>query len=749
MEEFILKSDNPDIKRLKKREALWTQGNGYLGVRASFEEGYVNEHRTTLINGVFNCPADEVTELAVLPDAVNFEIEINGERFTMLSGTCENYLAELNMETGEFKRTLGWTSPQGDRVRLSLSRFVSDVKHHIIAQKISLQAISRDMKIKVLSGVNGKITNSGAQHFTNPQKRAYKDKTRGLFAKTIQSEVGVAVHYALSCNLQNESKTVIDRRSIYTEMMVNLQKGETVLYEKISSYASSRDFEYLGKDTVLDEQVIDDGIKYLSEAAKLGYDKLFEESTASFQKFWSNAAIHIEAEEPFYDQAIQFAQYHLYIMANRQDNRLGIGAKALSGEIYRGHSFWDTELFILPYFIFTNPRIARNLLEYRYQLLGSALEKAKEAGFEGAMYPWETAWLDDGEVALQYGDLDLVTGAARHYLMSETEIHVTSAIAYGVWQYYHATGDEDFMQKYGNEMVVLTAYFWTSRVEEKNGRYEICGVIGPDEYKENVDNNAYTNYMAWHNLRFAQQILKNCSDELRERINNLYDIKVVKARIDEVAEKIYLPKAEADGIICQYDNCKKLKKIDITPYKNSKKVNTIFEHFGLSEILKMQVYKQADLVMLFYLMRDLFTKEEMIRNFEYYEKRTLHDSSLSMCIHALVAARLGNKETADDMFFKGCCVDLGENTNNSDDGIHAASIGGIWLMLVFGYAGLELKESGLYLSPILPDGWRKYSFSLSYKGALFFVEVSEEGCSINKLYGNSDKIFINGKKVVF
>ncbi len=743
MNQKILTIDNPGLKRLRKRESIWTQGNGYMGVRASFEEGYSGEYRATLVNGVFDPGCEEVTEIVTLPDTTNFEIEINGERFTMISGKMEDFSAQLNMENGEFTRSLLWTNSLGDKVKLSFRRFVSDARAHIMAEQITVTPLSGDVTINLVTGINGKVTNTGVQHFDNPQKRVYPDGVRELYAQTLVSKVRFAVHYLLSCNLESESKTVIDRRSVYTDMTVSAKKDEAVVFEKIVSFNHSRDLAY-APDYGTADQVKEDGMGYVREAAALGYDKLFEENVASWKKFWEENPVEIQSENTFLNQAVQFAQYHLHIMVSHTDNRLGIGAKALSGEIYKGHSFWDTEIFLLPYYIFTDPKTARRLLEYRYQVLGVAKKEAKRYNFIGAKYCWENAWLDDGESALQQGDLDLVTGKARQFYFSETEIHVTAAIIYGIWEYYAATGDDDFMEKYGNEMIIETALYWTSRAELRNGRYEFIDVIGPDEYKEHVNNNAYTNYMAWHNVKMAQKVLQDCPKALYEKLSQEYDMEDVKHRINDFVEKIYLPKAEEDGIINQFDGCKDLKPIDLSPYKNKERVNLIFEAFGHADVLKMQAYKQGDTVMLFYMLRDLFTEEEIRKNFMYYEERTLHDSSLSMCIHALIAAQLGMDEMAESMFYKACCVDLGENTNNSNDGIHSASVGGIWMMLVHGYGGLQVHEDGISLAPTLPKGWSGYTFPLHFMGTKFSVTVDKDGYQLNRLSGDAITIKVNG-----
>ena len=745
MENWILKSDRFNIKGNKKRESLWTQGNGYMGIRAVFEERYVGDKRTTLINGIFNAPVDETPEIVALPDATGCEIEINGESFSMLYGRCENYNACLDMKSGEFKRSLKWTSPRGDSVLLEFSRFVSDTKKHIFAQRIAITPLSGDVEIKMVTGIDGKVTNSGVQHCSDPRKSVYKDEIVGLYTRTVQSGVEIAVHYGLKYSNKKNSWVDTDRRGIYTHLVFNAQQGNRICVEKFISYTSSRDFEY-NPSYGTAEQVAEAGKAYLAEAIDMGFDKLFEESKASWHKYWKENKITVECRDDFIGKAVIFAQYHLYIMASGEDNRLGIGAKAMSGEGYKGHSYWDTELFLLPYYIYNAPKIARNLLEYRYKLLDDSMKKAKELGYIGAMYPWESAWIDDGDAADKYCGVDTVTGMVKRLWFSEKEIHVTAAVAYGVWHYYMATHDDDFMERCGFEIVVLTALFWTSRVEKVNGRYEILDVIGPDEYKGNVNNNAYTNYMAMHNMRYAGQILKNCPEALYAKLNKEYGVEEIKRRIYDVVGNIYLPKAEDDGIISQFDGCKNLIEIDLSPYKNINKVATIFADFGNDEIYARQMYKQADLVMLFYLMRDMFTDEEIRKNYVYYEKRTLHDSSLSMCIHSIVAARYGMDDIADDMFYKACCVDLGDNTDNSDEGIHAASLGGIWLMIAQGYGGLEVNEKGLFVDPILPNGWSEYSFCIYYKGTRLKITVNGSGCIIKRLSGDEVSIFLNGEE---
>lgn len=725
--------------KLQKFESIACQGNGYIGVRNSLEEEYVNTHRNTFINGVFNAPYGEAAELAALPDVTNFEIYINGERFNMLKGTVNEYERSLNMKNGESVRMVTRICKNGVTAKLAFSRFVSQTHKHIVAEQVRILCNS-DAEIRVVTGIDGKMTNSGVQHFGPAELRSYHGNRISLCAKTLQSKVTVCAQSVLKCSLDNKYSVKTDRRGVYSCMSLKAERGKELVFEKISAYSTSRDLGFCENDSA--EKNCE---KYLSEAEKLGYHKLMELSERKWKDFWNTKAIIIDSDNDFYQKAVNFALYHLYIMASGEDSRLGIGAKAMSGEGYKGHSFWDTEIFILPYYIYNEPQTARKLLEYRYGLLEASRKKAKEYGFDGAMYPWEGAWADDGETCPRLGDMDLETGERRVNYMGEKEVHINADIAYAVWHYYTATGDKEFMEKYGCEMILSTAKFWLSRVVERNRRFEILDVIGPDEYKDGIDNNAYTNYMAYFNLCLAQKIIDNISEEYKNKLK--IDTDKMKSRLQEVTEHIYIPKPDADGIIEQLDGFRALKDVDYSLYKNKEKVGAIFDDYSFEEINTMRVCKQADLVMLFYTLPDIFDRKTVKRNFEYYENCTLHDSSLSLCIHSLMASRLNMTDTSIELFKKCCEVDLGDNTDNSDNGIHSASIGGIWLAATMGFGGVRAENDALIAEPVLPKGITGYSLSIMYRGTQYRLTVDENRADIERIIGEEQTVILNGNKI--
>ena len=727
MNDHVIAETVFDETKIRKNESLMCRGNGYICMRGSLEESYAGEKRGTFINGIFDAVENEVTELAVMPDTTRFDIYADGERVQMSNKT--EYIRKLDTSTGEYERVFSYRTYRGITVCFKIRAFVSAADKHLAAWRIEARTESGNVRLRIVTGIDASVTNSGVQHLGVPERRVYRDGVMGLYTRTLRSGVDIAVAAAV-CG--GDISYTAGRRSVTADISEIVGENGAVI-EKFTAYYTSRDIEYADGDTDIRNSCTD----LVRIAAGRGYECLFEESSAARNECAKLRNDTIYSDNAIFENALRFAEYHLDIMTSKDDNRVGIGAKGMSGEGYKGHSYWDTEIFILPYFIFTEPQTARRLLEYRYMLLKGAMDKAKKYGYEGAMYPWESAWITDGETCPEYGDLDLLTGEVRRNLMGEIEVHISADIAYAVWQYYVVTGDREFMEKMGTEIILLTAMFWCSRVTE-NG--DILDVIGPDEYKDNVNNNAYTNYMAYHNLKLVSRVNQFVSEELSEK----YNVEKLTKQAEDTATKLYLPRPNKNGIIQQFDGYALLEDIDISKYKNKGKAGLVFKDFGFSDIQKKKISKQADTIMLFYLFPDLFDEEVQKKNYIYYEERTLHDSSLSMCIHALCAARLSMVETAERMYESACSVDIG-NTDNSDDGIHSASIGGIWLALVLGFGGARVDESGLSLSPVIPPEWSRYRFTLTYRGRMIEVDIDRSGCIVRRLSGDKLKLKLNGK----
>lgn len=512
----------------------------------------------------------------------------------------------------------------------------------------------------------------------------------------------------------------LDRRVIYADYTVDLAQGETFVMEKFVNVSTTRDRDWAGLPL---PELQKASLEALRESAAMGYADLAEESAQQWQKeVWDAAPIVIEGDsDSAFDQfAVRFAQYHMRVMLPSHDNRMNIGAKGLSGEGYKGHCFWDTEIFLLPYYIFTDPAAARKLEEYRYLSLPGAHRKAQANGYKGAMFPWESAWLDDGETCPLYVGTDILTGTPIKVWSGIIEQHITADVAFGVWQYAVITGDQDFMDRYGYELIMDTAIFWASRLElGADGKYHINDVVGPDEYHEHINDNAFTNYMVCWNLKKAVEyhdLLKAQKPALYAALADKLDLAAWYPRWQDGIAKLYLPQPTADGVLPMDDRFMTLREIDLSKYKQQEFVAGIMKDYNLEQIQGIQVCKQADCLVLFYLLEDLFPPAVKKATFDYYEARTLHDSSLSLSTHSVQACDLGEDEMAYDLFRKASVIDLGPYMGSSNAGIHAASFGGVWQYAIYGFGGLRMLDGKLRIRPRLPKGWDKLRYTLLWKG---------------------------------
>lgn len=762
LKNWLIEESGFDTRYLGKFEAIFAQGNGYLGIRNALEERYVEETRDTFITGTFNkAGEDEVTELPNIPDVTAITIRIDGYRLNLEAGKWKEHSRVLNLRNGETVREFKWECPSNAVVTARFKRIVSRVDEHVLAEQFTLTC-DRDAKLVIETGIHADVTNQGAMHFKNLKRRVYDGTYMQLLAETTESGVLAAIHSSCKMNREAKSIPVMGRRNIDMRYMLEISEGEEFCFEKISAFHSSRDLAYeekikqCGNEAFdLEEALKSDGMACLRAACLKGYDRVKEASAEAWAEFWNRQGVVISggsSEKAGFDQlAMRFAQYHLEIMVKKDDNRVGIGAKALTGEGYKGHSFWDTELFILPYFIMTEPETARTLLEYRYRNLCGARKKAQENGWKGAMYPWECAWIDDGEVTPLYIGADVVTGKVQKCLTGLIEHHISADIAYAVWQYYEVTGDQDYMDRCGYEMILDTAVFWADRLEWKpeNGRYEILDVIGPDEYKEHVDNNAYTNYMADFNMQLAERIMEMLDEkggETAKRLDKQFGFSEFKEILAERRAKLYLPKPNEMGIVPQTDQYMHLTPIDLSGYKNSGTVLGIHEDYNMDQLGKLMVSKQSDTVMLDFVLPDLFTQEVKEKNFDFYEDKTLHDSSLSRCVHAVLANDYGKKEMAARLYEGALKTDLGPNMKSSDEGIHSASIGGIWLSTVMGFGGVRIRHGKLVINPSLPKEWKRLEFVLYWQGNRLAVKADHDGVRVVNEGGGPAAVTVLGQE---
>ena len=752
--EWIITEDLFDADLLGKTESIMCLGNGYLGIRSTAEEIYINEQRNCFVAGTFNkADETEVTELPNVADVLWLEIKLGDERFSLTDGKINEYEKGLNLKTGELFRNIAWTSPKGLRYQLHFSRFVSLDDFHVLGQRTDIKALDQAVKIKLRTGIDGTMTNSGAGHFSETQKRFYDSCYMQYVQTTTQSKITFNIDAVVSIkkgatDIQAEARIDMSRRKVFGHYEVGADKDELITIEKISTIHTSRDIDF---DNRKDVDLKQKTLSKIMQLHKMGYQKLFAKSAGKWAEYWENE-IEIDSESEMDQLAIRFAQYHLRVMTPFHDERMNVGAKGLSGEGYKGHTFWDTEIFILPYFVFHFPEIAKNLVKYRYHGLAGARAKAKESGYLGAMYPWEAAWVFDGEVTPKWGDVDIVTGRPQRIWTGEIEQHITADVIYGLWQYYQMSGDETFMVAYGYEMIFETALFWCSRLEVGTDGYgHINNVIGPDEYKEHIDDNAFTNYMAYWNIAKAIEVYESLKSNellLRHSFNERLSLLKAYDYWQSSIAKIYLPRARKDGVIAQDASYLTLQEIDLTKYKEQDYVLGIYKDYNAEQINGIQVSKQADILILFFLLENYFTQSCKVSNWNYYEPKTLHDSSLSLSTHCILANDIGKYDLAYTLFEQLYNTDLGPHMKSSDGGIHAASLGGIWEAVIFGFGGVRLVGGELRIRPALPSTWNSLAFRIKKKEITLHIIISKEYVDI-RVEGqgsNAEWIEICGEK---
>jgi kojibiose phosphorylase len=705
--------------KLHHIETIYTVGNGYMGVRATFEEGYPDELVSTLVHGIFDHKAGElVPELVVLPNPLALVISIDGEAFSLNSGKVLGYRHALDMRTATLTRSVLWRNSKGQIVSINFERFASIERQHLLAQKITVRAVNGSAKVNIQACIDGTTTNEGINHWAS-QTPIKSGQTFGLHGITGQSGYGVTVASTLISSKGSVALATINPARPGATLEVELAKEEALELMRFTAIHSTR-------DTADPKEAAQLSLAY---AAQVGYDNLHAAHAALWEKIWYDADIVIEGDE-LAQRAVRFCTYQILISAPRHEERASIGAKTLSGPGYKGHVFWDTELFIVPPLILTQPHVARNLLMYRYHTLQGARNKAKEAGYEGAMYPWEAT--DTGEETTPRWTNPMPDGSRIRIWTGDNEQHISTDIAYAVLQYWRWTNDHEFFVNYGAEIVLDTAVFWGTRIEwnADKGRYELSQQIGPDEYHENINNSVFTNSVVrWH-LQAALSVLdwldtnypKHALD-LRQRLH------LVPGRLDkwrDVIEKIYLPKDEVRGILEQFDGFFDLEPIDLSLWKP--KVSNIDAIIGHEEIQHVRAIKQADVVMLMALLPDAVGDvDARKRNWDYYYPLVDHGSSLSPSMHAWVAARLGLIDEAYDVFMHGATIDLEDNKGNVRDGIHAAAAGGLWQAVVFGFAGLTLHDDGEFtLDPNLPPFWKSVQFRVFHHGQQRTIKLTNE-----------------------
>lgn len=700
---------------LNKYASVMACGNGYMGIRAAHEEDYTQQTRGMYLAGLYHCAGrHETNELVNLPDIIGVSLQLNGEHFSLLKGEILHWERQLHFANGELTRSVTWRSPDGACFRIDSRRFVSLDQLPLTAMQFSITPLDDAAKISLGTGIDATQTNSGRQHLDEISVRVFDPHSLQGVYETQDGAAEIVISAWCHLSQKSESSFSAKNRRLTSHHSLTVLQGETVTLEKIVWVAHRRD------KALSSETFARNALGELKACADRGYSALLDSSARAWKARWNSCRVEVMAEA-YQDQiALDYAVWHLTAMTPAHDERVSIAAKGLTGEGYKGHVFWDTEIFLLPFHLFTQPQTARSLLRYRWLNLAGAREKARRNGWPGALFPWESA-ASGREETPEFAAINIRTGLRQKVASALAEHHIVADIAWAVVAYWQATGDDAFMRNEGLTLLTETATFWMGRATEVNGRLEIHDVIGPDEYTEHVNNNAYTNYLAHYNVANAVKFMQQFGPQETGFIEKAKDF----------LARIWLPEADENGVIPQDDTFLSKPVIDLSQYKKDAGKQTILLDYSRAEVNEMQILKQADVVMLNYLLPERFDPRQCRANMNFYEPRTIHDSSLSKAIHGIVAARCGDTQSAYRFWRDGADIDLGCDPHSSDEGIHAAATGAIWSGAVQGFAGLQILNGELHLSPALPSQWHCLSFPLQWQQTPLRVTIDSEGITLD------------------
>ncbi|MEO7020809.1 MAG: glycoside hydrolase family 65 protein [Ktedonobacteraceae bacterium] len=707
---------SPD--KLHSQESVYTIGNGYFCTRGTFEEGYPGANPATLLYGVFDKVAIAGEELANVPDWLPVQLFVNGERFRLDRGRLLAYQRTLDMEHGLLQRTIHWESTTGIRLLITIERFASlaDVHVGLIRYSVTSEHAKHDLSIELLASFNTAVGNSNLMHWETVAQD-HQDSFTWLKSVTRSSSVELAQTMSFVTNSPDFTQEFCDSDiAPAIRFLGKLAPRATVTAEKIVVMYTSRD----------NPDPLAHALETHEKVFAQGYGAQLAQHQQAWHGFWQDADILIEGDDTA-QRAVRYSIYQLRINAALHDPRYSVAAKGMTGFGYHGHIFHDTEIFMFPFFAYTLPDVARNLLIYRYHTLPAARKKAQQNGYAGAQYPWESTL--SGVEMTPSAIVHPENGEIIPVLNGSLEIHISASIAYATWQYWVVTGDDAFLRDYGAEIILSTALFWSSRVEKhlENQSYEITNVIGPDEWHEHVNNNAFTNGMARWNLQKALAVLTWVQHEAPEKARALeQQLDLTAQRLDswqDIVKRIEVPQDAQNGLFEQFDGFFKLKTLDQEQYAG--RTTSYQGIFGVKDIQKYRISKQADVLMLLTLLDQEFDLKTKGVNWDYYYPITDHEygSSLTPAFHVILACELGKISEAADLFLKGCLVDLKNLRGNTPEGIHLACCGAVWQAVIFGFAGLRLIDDGYTTAEHLPATWTRLAFSFLHKGHREYVDI--------------------------
>jgi maltose phosphorylase len=742
-----------DAERVKSSESLFSIGNGAMGQRANFEENYsAKTFQGSYIAGIYypdktkvgwwkNGYPEYFAKVLNAPNWIGIEIEINGENFDMNAcAEIKNFKRELNMKEGWYHRSFMSKLQNGTEIQVEVRRFLSLESDELGVIKYEITPLNQDAKIVYKPYIDAGVKNEDAnweEKFWEPLDVNHSDNEAFVVARTFKTHFNVATYMSNSILLNDEnlglSPTFVHASDdkVQFSYEVEVAKGEKSGIQKFGGYTVSLNHE--------NSELISAAKSVIDSAKAKGYEALLQEQVDAWAKIWEMSDITIDGDVKA-QQGIRFNIFQLNQTYLGKDSRLNIGPKGFTGEKYGGSTYWDTEAYCIPFYMATkDQQVARNLLEYRYNHLEKAIENAAKLGFKdgAALYPMVTM---NGEEC------------HNEWEITFEEIHRNGAIAFAIFNYYRFTGDYSYIPEKGLEVLIAIARFWHQRATystDKN-QFVILGVTGPNEYENNVNNNFYTNYLAKWCIDYAMEQLEKVASEYEsDYMRIISKVNLHQAELEQwkkVAGKMYLPFSEEHDVYLQQDGF--LDKELVKVHDLDKSQRPINQKWSWDRILRSPYIKQADVLQGFYFFENHFSKAQLEKHFDFYEPFTVHESSLSPCVHSIQAAALDKMDMAYTFYLRTSRLDLDDYNKEVEEGCHITSMAGTWMSIVEGFGGMRVKNDALYFEPRIPNEWTGYSFKINFRNQILQVSVTGSETKFALEGSRELTVYVNGNAIV-
>ncbi|MGH4139989.1 family 65 glycosyl hydrolase domain-containing protein [Clostridium sp.] len=708
-------------------ESIFSLGNGYMGQRANFEEEYSGSSlQGNYIAGVYypdktrvgwwkNGYPEYFAKVLNSTNWIGINIKINDVSLDLAKCTVIEFERVLNMQKGYLQRSFKATLSNGNKIEVNAKRFISMIRGEIGVIKYSIKPLNFSGKLELTPYLDGDVINFDSNYdekFWDEISKEINPYAGYLLLKTKKLDFHICTYmnYEITVNDKIIKPAIALNQSekyVASTALVNCEENDEVVIYKYVANTSSRYYDI--------SKLIEITKELSSQAKKDGFEMLLKEQADAWKEKWKESDIVIQGDISA-QQGIRFNIFQLNQTYTGEDHRLNIGPKGFTGEKYGGSTYWDTEAYCIPFYLSTSEeKVSRNLLLYRYKQLDKAIENAEKLGFTNgaALYPMVTM---NGEEC------------HNEWEITFEEIHRNGAIAYATYNYVNYTGDKSCLGEFSFEVLAAISRFWAQRAtfSKCKNKYVILGVTGPNEYENNVNNNWYTNRIATWTLEYTLKVINYLNKNEPERLSELK--KKLNFKDDEmitwknIIENMYYPYDKELGIFLQQDGYMDKEQILVKDLdKNNLPIN---QKWSWDRILRSCFIKQADVLQGIYLFEQDYDTDTIKKNFDFYEQRTVHESSLSPCIHTILAAKIGNYDKAYEMYLRTSRLDLDNYNNDTKDGCHSTSMAGTWMAVVHGFGGLRVIDNKLILNPIIPEHWKSCSFKITFRGALLNIKFN-------------------------